>query len=115
MTLYEQRVLFTHLLARLIMEAFRQGYTITLGEVYRSAAEAKRLAATGAGIAKSLHTEGLAADINLYRNGVYLKDTLDYLALGQFWEQMHSSCRWGGRFKTRPDGNHFSIAYGGRQ
>lgn len=31
--------------------------------------------------------------------------------LGQYWESLGGS--WGGRFKSRPDGNHFSLEHDG--
>ncbi|MDH4132919.1 MAG: M15 family metallopeptidase [Gemmatimonadota bacterium] len=114
MTLREKRELFTWFLSLLIEQAWKRGFTATIGEVYRSAAEAKRLAETGAGIVKSLHTEGLAVDLNLYRSGKYLTRTEDYLVLGEWWEAQHPLCRWGGRF-TKPDGNHFSVEHDGRR
>ncbi len=65
----------------------------------------------------SLHESGLAADILLYRNGVYLTDTKDYQAMGEYWEAIGQAkgldLAWGGRF-TKPDGNHFSMRYQGK-
>lgn len=66
----------------------------------------------GEGISNSLHTDRLAIDFNLFRNGVWLKTTEDHLPLGQFWEKLHPLCCWGGRFG---DGNHYSITHQGRK
>ncbi|MGO3686517.1 MAG: M15 family metallopeptidase, partial [Proteus vulgaris] len=41
----------------------------------------------------------------------YLTATSDYKELGEYWESLGGS--WGGRFKTRPDGNHFSLEHNG--
>jgi len=67
----------------------------------------------------SLHYVGLANDLALYhRKGNrwdYIQDTKSYEAMGIFWESLSDSIGtncWGGRFE---DGNHFSIAYGGRK
>ncbi|HBJ0947911.1 TPA: M15 family metallopeptidase, partial [Escherichia coli] len=30
---------------------------------------------------------------------------------GEYWESLGGS--WGGRFKSRPDGNHFSLEHNG--
>ena len=103
------RLQFAALLAGLITRANGGAVGVTVGEVYRSAAEARRLAASGAGVLKSLHTEGLAVDLNLYVGGVYQTQTAAYAALGAWWEAQDPACRWGGRFR-RPDGNHFSLA-----
>lgn len=64
----------------------------------------------------SNHHLGLAADILLYRNGVYLTKTEDYKELGEAWERLgillSLPLRWGGRFS---DGNHFSLEWLGRK
>jgi hypothetical protein len=62
----------------------------------------------------SLHYEGLAIDIDLFKDGKYLTQTEDHRVFGEFWEGLHQDCRWGGRFKGCPDGNHYSINYQGR-
>jgi hypothetical protein len=59
----------------------------------------------------SLHYEGLAVDIDLTKDGVYLSKTEDHQVFGEFWETLSHDCRWGGRFS---DGNHYSITYQGR-
>lgn len=115
MTLGGKQRLFARLVARLIDEATARGFDVTLGEAYRSPEEAARLAAAGKGIAHSLHTDRLAIDLNLFRDGTYLTDTASYEPLGVWWETRSTddlTCCWGGRFK---DGNHFSIAHGGRK
>ena len=110
---------FSRLLPRLLDEAHRLGYSITLGEAYRTPEQAKINAERGTGIGPSLHCSRLAIDLQLFREGRYLDTTEQYLALGEFWEKLglESSppvpTAWGGRFQSRPDGNHFSIGYQG--
>ncbi|MFQ9337054.1 MAG: M15 family metallopeptidase [Varibaculum sp.] len=50
-------------------------------------------------------------DFNLFVNGQYKTRTEDYLPLGEYWESLGGA--WGGRFKSRPDGNHFSLEHNG--
>ena len=88
------------------------GYELTFGEAYRSPEEAARLAKLGLGIAKSLHTQRLAVDFNLFRDGKYLSSTSAHEPLGEWWEKQHELCRWGGRFG---DGNHYSLEHEGRK
>lgn len=117
MTLRDKQSAFAKLVAFLILEADHLGFELTLGEAYRSPEEAARLAKAGKGIAQSLHTQRLAIDLNLFRDGKYLTSSEAYRPLGQWWEQQSTpdyECCWGGRF-TRADGNHFSIGYGGRK
>ena len=64
----------------------------------------------------SLHEIGLAADILLYRDGVYLTNPDEYKLLGELWEAMGKTLKlplaWGGRFN---DANHFSFEWQGRK
>ena len=115
MTLRQRQSLFARRVADLIREAERLGYDVTLGEAWRSPEEAERLAAAGKGIRNSLHCQRLAIDLNLFKDGVWLKNTPAYERLGVWWElQSTDDLRWawGGRFG---DGNHFSLSHGGRR
>ncbi len=115
MTLLQKQQLFAVLVARLIDDATTRGYAVTLGEAWRSRQEAARLASLGVGLEHSLHCDRLAIDLNVFRDGVYLRQTADYEPLGVFWESLSGDehvCAWGGRFG---DGNHFSIEDGGRK
>lgn len=111
MTLSEKQQLFTAMVGQLIIWAGDHGYRLTFGEATRSPEQAKLNAKSGAGIANSLHTQRLAVDLNLFVNGVYKTRTEDYRPLGEFWESIGGA--WGGRFKTNPDGNHFSLENNG--
>ena len=115
MTLREKQSLFASMIPVLFNAAWELGFEITVGEVWRSPEEARRLKELGLGIVNSLHTKRLAIDINLFKDGKYLKKSEDYESLGIKWESFSTSsytCAWGGRFK-RPDGNHFSIEHNG--
>jgi hypothetical protein len=112
-TLREKQSRFVHLAGLLIEYAYAHGFEITFGEAYRTPEQAALNAQTGAGIVNSLHTQRLAIDLLLFRDGKYLTDSADYRPLGEYWESLAPDCAWGGRF-NRPDGNHFSIRHGGR-
>lgn len=117
MTLSEKQQAFTLLVGMLIVEAYTRGWALTFGETFRSPEEAARLAKLGAGIRKSLHTQRLAVDLNLFIDGVYQTDSAAYEPLGEWWEAQSTSnltCAWGGRF-SKPDGNHFSVEHEGRR
>lgn len=102
-TLREDRVRFSHMLARLISFAESRGYEVAIDMV-------KRCQECPVGEERSLHKDGLAADLNLYRNGRYLKTTEAHQELGEHWEALGGT--WGGRFG---DGNHYSLSRGGRK
>lgn len=115
MTLRQKQSLFVQLLAKLYQEAASRGYELTLGEGWRPPELVKIYAADGRGSATSLHPDRLAQDLNLFRNGVWLQNTVDHQELGQYWKSLHPLCRWGGDFKDRPDGNHYSLEHEGRK
>lgn len=102
------------LLPRLIDFIYAQGYEVSGGELERSKAQAEANAASGAGIANSLHLIRLAIDLNLFKDGVYLSDSASHKPFGEFWEGLNELCCWGGRF-TKPDGNHYSLTHEGRK
>jgi len=115
MTLRQKQSTFVRLVGQVIAEATRLGYDLTFGEAYRTPEQAARNAAAGTGIANSLHIDRLAIDFNLFKDGVYLSKTEDWLPLGLWWEAQSTDtyqCCWGGRFG---DGNHLSLAHNGRK
>lgn len=97
----DKRKKFTRLLAQLITWIISQGHEVELGQD-----GLKHMAG-------SLHYEGLASDLLLFKNGVWLTDTADYKFAGDYWKTLDVDCRWGGEF-TKPDGDHFSITFGGK-
>lgn len=123
MELLQLQQRFTRLLADLILFAYKSGYEITVGELYRPKETALFYARKGIGSANSLHCDRLAVDLNLFHNDKYLSDSAAYEFLGAYWESLDTpefECIWGGRFKDKngkpkPDGNHFSIAYAGKK
>lgn len=115
MTLRQKQSAFVVLVAELILEAERMGYEITFGETYRTPEQAALNAKKGIGIANSLHTQRLAIDLNLFKDGRYLTSTEAHRPLGEWWEAQSGNgvmCCWGGRFK---DGNHYSVEHQGRK
>ena len=113
MTLLEKQQEFAQRVAVFLLWLSKNGYSVTLGEAWRSDAEAKINAAEHIGIADSLHRLRLAIDLNLFKGGRFLSATADYQAAGAAWEALSTTealgC-WGG---TWGDADHFSIEYGG--
>lgn len=98
--LFHKRALFTSLLPRLIDYMIAEGYTPLHGKDGLKHMK------------NSLHWEGVAVDIDLFKDGVYLTQTSDHELFGIFWESLHPDARWGGRFE---DGNHYSVEFDGRK
>lgn len=113
MTLREQRCKFGKLLPRLFDKAVELGYDIAPGEIVRSKEQAEANALAGSGIANSLHLVGLAVDIMLFKDGLYITDSTGHTELGAYWKTLDPDCRWGGDFKSQ-DNDHYSLAWEGR-
>lgn len=105
------------MVAKLIEYAYSKGYGLTFGEAWRPP-EMQILYVTK-GLSRTVHskhTQRLAVDFNLFKNGKYIRDPWQYLELGKFWESLGG--RWGGRFGVRKeeydkkigfDANHFEY------
>ena len=89
------------MVAQLVGKAEELGYELTFGDAYRDPR-------CQYGQPFSLHRKRLAIDLNLFKNGSWLKKTEDHRPLGEFWESIGGS--WGGRFE---DGNHYSLEHEG--
>jgi hypothetical protein len=111
LTLGQKQRLFAKLFGQLLVRIYEHGYECALEEGYRPPMMAAYYAAIGKGIARSLHTDKLAHDISLFKDGVYLPGTEAHREFGLWWEGLHPFCRWGGRFN---DGGHYSLTHGGR-
>lgn len=96
MSLGTQQRKFTKMTALLILYAYERGYELSFGDA---------TAKTGH-IKGSYHYKRLAVDLNLFKDGAYLRKTSDHEFLGEFWESIGGS--WGGRFRNK-DGNHYSL------
>lgn len=110
MTIIEAQQRFAVMVGKLLMQADAMGYGVTLGEAYRPPELAALYARQGRGIANSLHTQRLAVDLHLFRDGKFLSTTEAHAPLGEWWESIGGA--WGGRFN---DGGHYSLTYGGRK
>ena len=106
MKLLELQQLFTQNISRLIAFAYLNRFELTFGESY----DDDRIGH----MKNSNHYIRLAQDFCLFKDDVYLKDSNDYMILGNYWKNLHPLNRWGGDFKN-PDGNHFSMEFEGRK
>jgi hypothetical protein len=100
---------FAQSAAKLILKASEFGFTVTMGEAWRTPQQAAMNAAAGTGITHSLHIERLAIDLNFFKNGQYVQDGSLLKDVGVWWKSLGPKYRWGCDFQHLPDGNHFSI------
>lgn len=111
MKLGQKQRKFALMIADLIVWAYAHGYEVTFGDFYRDPRVFGKVGIRkGYGRSRSNHKVRLAADLNLFKDGVYLTKTEDHRPLGLYWESMGGS--WGGRFN---DGNHYSLEHLGRR
>lgn len=110
-TLHQRQVLHARCMARLILWTEANGYEVTEGETWRTAAQAALNAKSGAGIANSLHMQRLAVDFNLFRGGVLL-GAAAFKPLADYWITLDPLCRAGYYFHS-VDADHFSVTYQG--
>ena len=108
--LEDEQEIFSLNVAKLIEFIYKNKYSCTIGEAYRTEEQSLIYAKEGKGIVNSLHKKRLAVDLNIFTAaGKYLSKTEDYKIFGAYWESLHPKNKWGGRFKSRPDGNHFQM------
>ena len=96
MGLQSKQSKFVKMIGLLITYATMQGYEVTFGDAHAQSGHKDG----------SFHYKRLAIDLNLFRNGKYLRETEDHKPLGVFWKSIGGT--WGGDFKN-PDGNHYSL------
>jgi hypothetical protein len=100
-TLREKQSRFALMVARLLLKSAALGYEVTLGDAYRDER-------CPYGHQRSLHKKRLAIDLNLFKDGIFVRTTEGHKELGEWWESIGGS--WGGRFQDAP---HFSLSHGG--
>jgi len=124
MTLREKQSLFLKNISKLILWAFKQGYELTAGEVYRTESqqllyfEGYELKKIGLDLkfhktsrkSKTMdsdHRQKMAFDLNLFVNGEYTNDPAHWKVIHKKWKSMHlknySGYEWGWDF------NHYGM------
>ena len=96
MTLRQKQSKIALMVSMLLQYIYLNGYEATLGD-------AARMDKRGH-VKNSKHYQRLAIDINLFKNGKYLRKTSDHEIIGKYWESIGG--KWGGRFG---DGNHYEL------
>ena len=97
-TLRQKQSRFVLMVARLIEHADSLGYSMTFGHAWRSPA-------CTVGSEVSLHRDRLAVDLNLFKDGVWLKDGSGHDELHVFWSSI------GGAERIQNDLNHYSLEH----
>ena len=108
MTLRQHQSEFIQDVAKLIDFAFKNGFELTAGELFRSPEQQAIYVKTGRSkTLNSLHLSRLAVDFNIFKNGK-LATKKDAEPLGAYWESLDILNSWGGNGKKILDVPHFS-------
>jgi len=104
MTLREKQSIFTFNIHRLIEQAYKLGFELTAGELYRTPEQQKIYFDTGRSkTMQSLHIERLAVDFNIFKDGrmlfqestQYEQDVMTCKPLGDYWVSLNTANSWG--------------------
>ena len=98
MRLREKQSKFVLMVAQLIFFALSEGYELSYGDTWAKKGEGRPHSKS------SKHYNRLAIDLNLYKDGKWLKKTEDHKMLGEFWVSLGGT--WGGDWD---DGNHYQL------
>jgi len=99
LSLREKQSVFVLMVADLIHYAYQKGYELSFGDAWAKTGHRKG----------SNHYERLAIDLNLYKDGVWRKESEDHGWLHDYWDQL------GGAERISRDGNHYSVEHLGRR
>ena len=108
MTLGQNQEKFTQDLVKLLNYLIDNGYTIRLGEVERTQTQQEIYIKEGKSKTyNSMHLKRCAADLHIFKSGEWLQSKTQLQSIGDYWESLDQSNKWGGNFKTFLDTPHF--------
>lgn len=108
MSLGKEQESFSRDLTQLLTWLFKNGYEVRMGEVERTKEQQAIYLRTGRSkTANSMHLKRLAADLFIFKDGKWLTSKADLQAVGEYWESLDPTNRWGGNFKSFTDTPHF--------
>lgn len=97
MTLREKQSLFVFNIHLLVEFAYKHGFELTYGEVYRTAEQQKIYFDSGRSkTMNSRHLSRLAVDFNVFVDGKLTSDPRVIQPLGEFWMSLNTDNVWGG-------------------
>ena len=106
MTLSEKQSVFTFNIASLIQFAYKNGFVLTFGEVFRTLEQQEIYFKSGRSkTMNSRHLQRLAVDFNLFKDGVLLNDAKIIQPLGEYWITLNTDNVWGGDWNR----NHSTL------
>lgn len=114
MSLVAEQAAFLLDVCKLVNYATEQGFTVTGGELARSAEQQAIHVQSGRSrTMNSLHLRRCAIDLNFIKDGKLVYDKTVLAPLGRFWESLHKANSWGGNGISLVDTPHFSRSPSG--
>ena len=108
MSLVAEQAAFLLDVCKLIQYASQSGWTVTGGEMFRTAEQQEIYLRTGRSkTMASNHLRRLAVDLNFFRDGQLVWDKAALAPIGAYWESLNPKNRWGGNFRSLVDVPHF--------
>jgi hypothetical protein len=108
MSLSQEQAAFLLDACDLIKYATDKGFSVTGGELARTAEQQAIYVKTGRSKTfNSLHLKRCAIDLNFFKDGQIIWDKQTLAPLGAYWESLNPNNRWGGNFKSLVDCPHF--------
>lgn len=108
MSMVNEQAAFLLDVARLIQKATEMGWTVTGGELYRTAEQQEIYVKTGRSkTMNSNHLKRLAIDLNFFKDGVLTYEKYLLQPIGNYWESLSPKNSWGGNWETFKDVPHF--------
>lgn len=109
MTLRQKQSIFLFNIAKLIQWAFKQGWELTGGELYRTKEQQAIYVKQGLSqTMNSKHLTRLAIDLHLFIDGKYQQSAEPYKPLADYWISLHTD-NIAGYYWTFKDAGHFQM------
>jgi hypothetical protein len=93
---------------KLVQKATELGFTVTGGELFRTAEQQAIYVKTGRSkTMASIHLQRRAIDLNFFKDGKLTYDIPTLQPIGDYWTSLHPKNQWGGNWKSFKDVPHF--------
>ena len=100
MALVDEQAAFLLDVGKLVQFATGRGLTVTGGELFRTPEQQAIYVKTGKSkTMNSNHCRRLAIDLNFILRGKLIYDRSILQPIGDYWESLHPSNRWGGNWQ----------------
>ena len=100
MSVVAEQAAFLLDVAKLINKATELVFTVTGGELFRTAEQQQIYVKTGRSkTMNSNHLKRCAIDLNFFRDGKLVYDVPTLKPVGEYWQSLHPKNRWGGLWR----------------